>query len=391
MASTTTPSASTNRRKSLFASAAMIWIVATGARAGDLQRWSEKAANDWYARQPWLIGADYTPADAINQLEMWQADTFAPERIDMELGWAEGLGMNTMRVFLHDLLWQQDAGGFERRLDTFLGIAAKHKIRPLLVLFDSCWDPSPKLGRQHAPRPGFHNSGWVQSPGGAALKDPAQHQRLKAYVQGVVRAFAHDDRILGWDIWNEPDNTSPDPYGRDPANKAELVLQLLPKAFAWARAAKPEQPLTCGVCVGDWSSDDKLGPIQKVQLEMSDVISFHCYERPEGFEKRVASLKRYSRPLLCTEYLARNVGSTFQGILPLAKKHKVAAINWGFVAGKTQTYLPWDSWEHPYIERLPPVWQHDILHWDGWPYEAEEVKFIRAMTISREPARETSR
>jgi hypothetical protein len=377
--------------KGLFAGIAMIGIVATEVRAGDLQRWSQKAANDWYDRQPWLVGGNYTPANAINQLEMWQADTFDPARIDMELGWAEGLGMTTMRVFLHDLLWQQDAAGFQKRLDTFLGIAAKHKIRPLLVLFDSCWDPLPKLGPQRAPRPGIHNSGWVQSPGATGLKDPAEHARLEAYVRGVVGAFAHDQRILGWDVWNEPDNVLPGPYKTEAADKAELVLRLLPKAFAWARAAKPDQPLTSGVCVGDWSSDDKLGAIQKVQLEMSDVISFHCYEPPESFEKRITWLKRYGRPLLCTEYLARNVGSTFQGILPLAKKHKVGAINWGFVAGKTQTYLPWDSWEHPYIERLPRVWQHDILHWDGWPYEAEEVKLIRALTIGREPAGKTSK
>ena len=159
-------------------------------------------------------------------------------------------------------------------------------------------------------------------------------------MKGVVGAFARDQRILGWDIWNEPDNPGPDPYKKDPANKPELVLRLLPKTFAWARAANPEQPLTCGVCVGDWSSDDKLGPIQKVQLEMSDVISFHCYEPPASFEKRIASLKRYGRPLLCTEYLARNIGSTFQGILPLAKKHKVAMFNWGFVAGKTPNLSP---------------------------------------------------
>jgi hypothetical protein len=360
-------------------------------KAGESQRWTEKAANEWYARQPWLVGTNYTPADAINQLEMWQADTFSPERIDMELGWAEGLGMNTMRVYLHDLLWQQDAEGFKKRLDTFLGIAAKHKIRPLFVLFDSCWHPAPQLGPQRMPRPGVHNSGWLQSPGAAALKDPAQYPHLEAYVKGVVEAFARDQRILGWDVWNEPDNTSPSPHQGDPVNKAELVLKLLPQTFAWARAANPEQPLTSGVCVGEWSSDDKLDPIQKVQLEMSDVISFHCYESPEGFERRVASLKRFGRPLLCTEYLARSLGSTFQGVLRLAKKDKVAAFNWGFVAGKTQTYLPWDSWERPYTDRLPPVWHHDVLHWDGWPYDAGEVKFIRELTLGRNPASEASK
>ena len=88
------------------------------------QRWSEARAHDWYAGQPWLVGSNFIPTDAINQLEMWQAATFDPKEIDKELGWAEGLGMNTMRVFLHDLLWQQDPTGFQSRVDTFLTICA---------------------------------------------------------------------------------------------------------------------------------------------------------------------------------------------------------------------------------------------------------------------------
>src|SRR6185503_19653359 len=151
-------------------------------------KWSEQQARDWYAKQPWLLGSNYNPASAINQLEMWQADSFDPKRIDLELGWAESLGMNTMRVFLHDLLWKQDPEGFKKRLDTFLGIAAKHKIKPMLVLFDSVWDPNPQLGKQRVPRPGVHNSGWLQSPGAKALQDPAEYPRLEAYVKGVVGA-----------------------------------------------------------------------------------------------------------------------------------------------------------------------------------------------------------
>src|SRR5438105_10712568 len=170
------------------------------------QPWPAEKANAWYAKQPWLVGSNYIPTDAINQLEMWQADTFNPAEIEKELGWAESLGMNTMRVFLHDLLWQQDAAGFQKRIDSFLTIASRHHIRPLFVLFDSCWDPLPRLGPQHPPTPGVHNSGWVQSPGAAALADTGQQPRLKAYVQGVVAAFAKDDRVLAWDLWNEPDN-----------------------------------------------------------------------------------------------------------------------------------------------------------------------------------------
>ncbi len=343
-------------------------------------RWSEKAAKEWYARQPWLVGSNYIPSTAINELEMWQTDTFDPLRIDKELGWAEALGLNTMRVFLHDLLWQQDPEGFKRRINTFLKIAAKHHIRPLFVLFDSCWDPNPHLGKQHEPRPGVHNSGWVQSPGARALQDPSQYPRLEAYVKGVVGAFAKDPRLLGWDVWNEPDNTNQGSYGElEPKNKVELVLELLPKVFDWARSVHPTQPLTSGVWKGDWSSPSKLGPMEKIQLEQSDVISFHNYDRPEEFEKRVRRLMQYNRPLLCTEYMARGNGSTFQGVLPIAKKYHVAAINWGLVAGKTQTYLPWDSWQHPYTEREPSVWFHEIFRTDGTPYRQEEAEFIKTI------------
>jgi hypothetical protein len=367
------------RKKSLLALAVLL-VSALASRAQQV-RWTEKEAADWYAKQPWLVGSNYIPADAINELEMWQADTFDAKRIDLELGWAESIGLNTMRVFLHDLPWQQDAAGFQKRIDTFLQIAAKHHIKPLFVLFDSCWDPQPRLGKQHTPTPGVHNSGWVQSPGAKALQDATQYPRLEAYVKGVVGAFAKDERVLAWDIWNEPDNGNGGSYqDSEPKNKNELVIALLPQAFAWARSAHPTQPLTSGVWKGDWSVADKLEPGAKIQLEMSDVISFHSYDKPEAFEKRVLSLQQYHRPLICTEYMARGNGSTFQGTLPIAQKYNVAAINWGLVAGKTQTYLPWDSWQHPYTDREPAVWFHEIFRTDGTPYSAEETALIRQIT-----------
>ena len=361
---------------------ALVLIFAFGnclhAKPEPQHRWTEKAANDWYARQPWLVGSNYTPATATNQLEMWQADTFDPKRIDLELGWAESIGLNTMRVFLHDLLWQQDAEGFRARIDAFLKIANKHHIEPIFVLFDSCWDPDPRLGKQREPRLGVHNSGWVQSPGAKSLQDSARYPRLEAYVKGVIGAFATDERILGWDVWNEPDNTNEGSYGNaEPKNKVALVQALLPKVFDWARDAHPSQPLTSGVWKGGWSAPEKLDSIEKIQIEMSDVISFHSYDKPEEFEKRIVWLQPYHRPILCTEYMARGNGSTFQGSLPIAKKYHVAAINWGLVAGKTQTYLPWDSWKHPYTDREPAVWFHEIFRTDGSPYKEDEVHFIR--------------
>jgi hypothetical protein len=342
-------------------------------------RWSVQQANDWYAKQPWLVGANFVPSDAINELEMFQAATFNPALIDKELGMAEDIGMNTMRVFLQDQLWQQDSAGFAKRLDTFLGIAAKHHVRPLLVLFDSCWETNPHLGPQHPPIPGVHNSGWVQSPGKERLMDKSVEPQLEAYVKGVVGVFAKDERVLGWDVWNEPENRGGDAKRDEPA-KVARVNELLPKAFAWARSVHPVQPLTSGVWDGNWSDPAKENATTKIQLAESDVITFHNYDWPERFEARILELKPLGRPIICTEYMARGNGSTFDGSLPVAKKYNVGAINWGLVAGKTQTYYPWDSWERPYVLIQPTIWFHEVFRQDDTPYRQREVDLIRELT-----------
>jgi hypothetical protein len=356
----------------------LIMPIIAAAQQPQPHRWSAEKANTWYAEQPWLVGANYVPSDAINQLEMFQAATWSPQLNDKELGMAQGIGMNTMRVFLQDQLWQQDPEGFKQRLDAFLTIASRHGIRPIFVLFDSVWDPYPKLGPQHPPIPGVHNSGWVQSPGANELTDPAFEPKLEEYVKGVVGAFANDKRVLAWDIWNEPDNPT-DQYPQTP-NKTERVDRLLPMAFAWARSEHPIQPLTSGVWRGDWSHPEQESATTKIQLAESDVLSFHNYGWPEDFEAHIKELEPYGRPILCTEYMARGAGSTFDNSLPLAKRYHVAAINWGLVAGKTQTYLPWDSWQHPYVLSQPTVWFHEVFRQDDTPYRQHEVDLIRELT-----------
>jgi hypothetical protein len=353
------------------------------------KKWSEEKAAEWSARQPWLVGSNYIPAYASNQLEMWQAETFNLDRIEMEFQWAEKLGMNTMRVFLHDLLWKQDASGFRKRIDRFLSTAKRHGIKPIFVLFDSCWDPFPDVGIQRPPRPGVHNSRWVQSPGAAALQDKKQHIRFLEYATNIVLAFADDDRVLAWDVWNEPDNMNDSSYGKsEPVNKREIVAELLPRVFEFVRSGRPSQPVTSGVW-GDFSLD-KLSPIQKIQLEQSDIVSFHHYGKPDDFEQRVKALQAYKRPLFLTEYMARPVGSTFEGILPIAAKYKVAAINWGFASGRSQTIYPWDSWQHAY-PGPPEVWFHDIFTTNGPPFRQAEVDFIRDIIAAQQKAKAAAR
>ncbi len=336
--------------------------------------WPEERARAWGESTGWLVGCNYIPATAVNQLEMWQADTFDPERIDLELGWAESLGFNSLRVFLHDIPYAQDPRGFLERIDRFLAIAEKHRIGVMFVLFDGCWDPRPQPGPQRAPRPHVHNSGWVQGPGREILGDESRQAALAPYVKGVVGRFRDDRRVQAWDIFNELDNANEASYGKvELADKPRAALALARKAFAWAREAEPSQPLTA--CV--WRR--VMSPAEQFCLEQSDIVSFHHYGSLEQLRDAVATLRQRGRPILCTEFMARPVGSTFDPQLGFMQQERVGAYCWGFVAGKTQTTYPWDSWEKSYAAE-PPVWFHDIFRNDGTPYRAAEAAYIRGLT-----------
>ena len=341
------------------------------------RRWSTERAWAWYASRPYMAGANFVPSTAINQLEMWQAATFDPATIDRELGWAASIGLNTMRVFLHDLLWQDDAAAFMLRIDEYLEIADRHGIKTILVLFDSVWDPQPVLGAQRAPRPGVHNSGWVQGPHIELLKDESRHEELKPYVAGIVERYKHDPRVLMWDLYNEPDNRVP--YTEfEPSNKAELCASLLRKVHAWVREVNPEQPLT--VCV--WKDVENTAkaslPLDDLSLAVSDVISFHSYAPLKSVQRVVQWLRPHGRPIICTEYMARSGGSTFQEIFPYLLEENIGAIHWGLVSGRSQTIYPWSTWTEP-LRAAPEVWFHDLFHPDGTPYCPHEVEVIQSL------------
>jgi hypothetical protein len=340
-------------------------------------RWSSEKARQWYNQQPWPVGCNFTPSTAINQLEMWQEDTFDPKTIDRELGWAADMGMNTIRVYLHDLLWQQDSAGFLKRIDQFLGIADKYDIKTILVLCDAVWNPHPKLGKQPDPKPHVHNSGWVQSPHIDILKDITKHNSLEPYFKGVIGRFKDDNRVLLWDLYNEPGNDG-EQDGMTTQEKEAMCLILLEKMFIWSRQVSPSQPLTTGLWSKDWVGP-KATRLNQFILANSDIISFHIYDRIERTIERVGSLKPFGRPLLCTEYMIRNPGCGFADHLPYFKKNKIAAINWGLVAGKIQTQYPWSSWGKTFTAE-PKVWFHDVLRPDGTPYDQSEVDLIKSLT-----------
>jgi len=345
-------------------------------------RWSAEKAKQWYKAQPWLVGCNFTPSTAINQLEMWQADTFDAKTIDRELGWAADMGMNTIRVYLHDLLWTQDSKGFLDRIDKFLSIADKHGIKTMFVMCDAVWDPHPKLGKQPAPRPHVHNSGWVQSPHIDILKDITKHSTLEPYFKGVIGRFKDDRRVLCWDLYNEPGNDDEKKDKMNTREKEAVCLALLERMFTWARQVNPSQPLTTAVWSNEWNGE-WVGPnmtnLNEFIMANSDILSFHSYDSYDKTVERTGSIKTYRRPIMCTEYLARSNGSRFQTHLPYFRKNKIAAYNWGFVAGKIQTQYPWSSWRRKFTAE-PKIWHHDILRPDGTPYDKAEVELIKSLT-----------
>jgi len=338
-----------------------------------IERWSKERAAAWRKEVGWLVGMNYTPATAVNQLEMWQADTWNPKRIALELDWAQEAGFNSARVYLHDLAWKQDRDGFLKRMDEFLAIASARGIRTMFAIFDSCWNPDPKPGPQPAPRPGVHNSQWLQSPGQEIFLDDEKFAALEPYVVDVVTHFKDDPRIICWDVWNEPNNINAATYANmEEAEKEDLIRKRLPAAFAWVRSANPSQPLTTCVWNGDYNDAANFSSFNKFVLDLSDVISYHGYVKMEEHRKIIAALETLGRPILCTEYMARTAGSTFADNLPLLKEKGVDAYNWGFVAGKIQTHIPWTG--------FPPgdeTWHHDVLHFDGTPYSQEEWDFLK--------------
>jgi hypothetical protein len=314
--------------------------------------WTKERANEWYAKLDWLAGSNFYPSTAINQLEMWQDETFDPETIDRELGWAADIGFNIMRVYLHYLPWEKDAEGFKERMNKYLEISASHNIKTMFVLFDDCWYGNPQLGKQPDPVPGLHNSGWVQCPRYAEVMDESVHPILEKYTKDIISSFANDERVLVWDLYNEPGNN----------HYPDQNLPLVKKVFSWAREVNPSQPIT--TCI--WSFKN---PAHKETHEFlfanSDIITFHNYGSYETMAKDIANFQSYGRPVICTEYLARTFGSKFETCMPLMKKFKVGAINWGLVFGKSQTVYPWNT---PLNSPVPEVWHHDIFYKVGKPF-----------------------
>lgn len=326
-------------------------------------RWERARAWDWYRKKMPIRGCNYLPRSAVNPVEMWGPSTFDSNVIEEEAGWAQRIGLRDLRVFLPYIVWESDRAGFYSRFERFLNIVAGHRLRVVPVLFDDCGcGEEPHLGPQGDPVTGVHNSRWVASPGPRRVRDRTEWGGLETYVEELVGRFSRDDRILAWDLYNEPGNRE----------QRERSLPFLTSVFDWAREASPSQPITAGV----WHTDsDWSGLISATMLNLSDVVSFHAYGDVHQVRRRLLACGGEGRPMLCTEWLCRQRNNTVEEVLPVLDAERVGWFIWGLVAGRTQTFLPWESKAG---DAAPAVWQHDLLHEDGTPYDESEVALLRA-------------
>ncbi|KAL4509314.1 hypothetical protein ABPG72_018245 [Tetrahymena utriculariae] len=302
----------------------------------------EKKAKDWSSKIGWRVGCNFIPSTAVNQLEMWQAETFDPQTIQKELQLANSIGFNTVRVFLYYLAWGEDKIGIKSRMHTFLNITNQFNIKTIFVLFDDCWKNDPHICQQPAPIPDVHNSQWVQCPGSS---QPV-YGSYQEYAQDILTEFAEDNRALFWDLYNEPGNF----------HHNESILSLLQDVFKYTIEVNIAQPITAGM----WNFFKKLNSFQ---LQNSDIITFHLYSLPQVLEIQIKTLKKHGRPIIYTEYMARTIGSTFKNSLTIFKKHNVVF-----------------PWKLPEGAPIPKVWFHDIFWNNSTCYSEEECSFIKSIT-----------
>jgi hypothetical protein len=327
------------------------------------QRWTESRAWKWYQQQPWPCGFNYIPAYAINYTAMWDKTSYDALAIDKELALAEKSGLNVLRAVLQFAVYENDPAYFLKTLDDFMTVCEKHAIKFVPALFDDCVfgiEHDPKVGVQPAPLQGWYAWAWSPSPGHSLVIDAGTHPRIEKYVKAVMGRFKDDQRILMWDLYNEPTN----------GGLGSASFPLLKKVISWARTINPQQPLTVDI----WNQDKRLNDIA---LAASDIISFHNYGNKEALQKQINELKKYRRPLICTEWMNRPAGSVIAGNLPVFYEEKTGCMLWGLVNGKTQTHLPWG---HRPGDPVQATWQHDLYKADFSAYDPAEIAIITKLT-----------
>ena len=329
-------------------------------QSGTHSRWDGDRVRRWYDNLGVVKGVNYIPRNAVNSTDMWRKETFDPDLINEELGWVRKAGYTTLRVQLQYIAWKEDPKGFMERLEKFMDLAARNTLKVVPVLFDdkNFANMDPVAGPQPEPIPGKNNARWVPSPGPAAVKDRSTWPDLEKYFRDVMEKYKGDDRVVYWDLYNRAGDSE----------LWEATLPLMDQVFNWARDIDPKQPLAAPA----WTKPNSAMTVHK--LERSDIVTFQSFETAGQIEALLTLLKRYDRPIICSDWLMRQRDNDFEKILPLFSVHRVGWFNRGLVNGKTQEWIQQDQYRS--ADR-PELWQHDVLKPNGDAYDPKEIERIQ--------------
>ena len=349
-------------------------------------RWSQEKIWEWYNARPWLRGCNYMSADCANRVDQWQALGFEEriETTERELALMQQTGFNTVRLILEFVVWKEEHDSFLERFERYLSLCAKYGISCMITLANDCMPPKhdgwklPQIGKQEYDW-GYHGGKKRSQHGVCAetsphfyLDDPILREEYFEMVKEMVTLYRNDERICIWDVYNEPGNRMRD----------VPTLPNLKRMFELVRSCKPTQPLTCAVWRMNGNESVPLSKVEQYALDQSDIISYHCYKEYNEHIKIIKRLKKEGRPILNTEWLARCTHNDVFSLFPLFYLEKIGCYNWGFVAGKYQTYEPWEStWTRYNNGEETNVdftkWFHDLYRPSHHPYDPKEIEVIR--------------
>ena len=350
-----------------------------------MKKWSKEKAWEWYNSRPFIRGCNYMSADCANRIDQWQALGFEErfETTEKELKLMQELGFNSVRLILEYVVWEKEHDSFLERFERYISLCAKYGISCMIVLANDCMPPKTELWKM--PDVGVQNYDWGYHGGRRHSQHgghncPAPHYYFDdekyrdsyfEMVKEIVTLYKDDPRILMWDLFNEPGNS----------NREEITMPYLVRMFETVREINPSQPLTVGAWWFD-SNDFHTSKLNEYALENSDIITYHCYNTYVEHVKLIKYLKGFGRPLVNTEWLARCTGNSVFENFPLFYLENIGCYNWGFVAGKYQTYEPYEAhWNWYYNDPNAPIdftkWFHDLYRPSHKPYDPRETELIR--------------
>ena len=380
---------------------ALALTAANDAWAARKGPWPKEKAWAWYNAQPWIRGCNYMPASCANRVDQWQAYGSEARFAEMERETAlmQKDGLNAVRIILGDLgfaVWRAEHDGIMQRFERMLEIFDSHGIRVILVFGNDCSRPKPlwslpEMGEQkwdlgyHGGRKLSQHGSYPDLPGYTAVDDPALREEFFKMCEEFLTKYAHDRRILFWNLWNEPG-----------ANRRDKISPPhIRRLFELAWRIDPDQPLAADIWTGRVSWPEK-DVAEAVGAELNDIISYHSYlDLPAQTAQAKALKERFGRPMVNTEWLARVFDCTVQDVYPFFAQNRIGCTMWGYVNGKYQTHEPWEyTWRQ--LEDNPKLmhyfkftkWFHDLYRPSLRPYDPYEIAIIRHVNAEMDAERE---